>query len=102
MDYAKNLRFKGYDLDGWKCKGCGEIYYPADKLEPILLLNKLKKMKYKLTLDKIKNNFIVRIPEQIGEILHFKKGAKMKLGLKNSKQLVILPMRKSEENDFFP
>lgn len=49
-EYATNLKFNNSDIDGWKCSSCGEIYYNPKKIEKILLLNRLKKMKGYLTL----------------------------------------------------
>jgi len=39
--YAKNLRFNNEKIDGWKCDSCKEEYYNPEKVEKILLLNKL-------------------------------------------------------------
>ena len=49
-EYATNLKFNNFNIDGWKCKSCSEIYYNPKRIEKILLLNRLKKMKDYLTL----------------------------------------------------
>ena len=74
-DYKSNLKFNNYDIDGWVCKNCGEIYYNPEKAEKILLLNKLKKIKYHLKLSKVKGNLILRIPKELGEALDLHKEA---------------------------
>ncbi|MEK6922245.1 MAG: AbrB/MazE/SpoVT family DNA-binding domain-containing protein [Nanoarchaeota archaeon] len=90
--YVKNLRFNGFDIDGWRCESCGETYYNPTKAEKIFLLNKLKKMKYHLTLSKVKSNLILRIPKEVGEILGLHKGEKVEFGLGDNNQIVISPI----------
>ncbi len=41
--YVRHLRLNNYDIDGWKCDSCGEIYFNPEKAERILLLNKKQK-----------------------------------------------------------
>ena len=48
--YKRNLKFNNYEIDGWLCTSCGEVYYNPDKAERILLINKLKKQKFHLKL----------------------------------------------------
>lgn len=44
-EYATSLKFNNFDIAGWKCNSCGEIYYNPKRIEKILLLNRLKKVK---------------------------------------------------------
>ncbi len=96
--YKNHLKFNRYDLDGWKCKKCGEIYYNPEKAERILLLNKLKKIKYNLKLSKVKSNLVLRIPKEVGEALNLHKGANIELGLKDMDEIVLHPISASEES----
>ncbi len=89
--YVKHLKFNSYKIDGWKCS-CGEEYYNPEKVEKILLLNKVKKMKYHLKLNKVKSNFILRIPKEISDVLGLHKGAEMELGLINTNEIILHPM----------
>jgi hypothetical protein len=88
-DYDKNLKFNGVNIDGWVCKSCGETYYNPEKAEKILLLNKLKKMKYHLKLNKVKSNLIVRIPKEVGEALNLDDGNEVELALEGSSKMVM-------------
>ena len=90
--YEKHLTFNNYELDGWVCKSCGEIYYNPEEAERILLLNKLKKMKYHLKLSKVKSNLIVRIPKEVGEALNLEKGKEVELFLEESDRIVLHPV----------
>ena len=91
-DYKKDLKFNNYNIDGWVCKECGETYYNPEKAEKILLLNKLKKMKYHLRLSKVKSNLILRIPKELGEALGLRKGAEVELGLKDRDEIILHPI----------
>tara|TARA_Y100000310_G_scaffold322234_1_gene381043 strand:- start:1187 stop:1522 length:336 start_codon:yes stop_codon:yes gene_type:complete len=96
-EYEEHLKFNGYEVDGWKCNSCQEEYYNPKKVEKILLLNKLKKMKYHLKLSKVKSNLILRIPKEIGEVLDLHKGAEVELGLKSAKEIVLHPMEGNKQ-----
>jgi hypothetical protein len=87
--YRKNLRFNQYTLDGWKCKHCGEEYYNPLKAEQILLLNKLKKHKFRLKLSQVKSNLILRIPKDVGTALDLHKGDEVSLGLDKEGKIII-------------
>lgn len=90
--YKKHMKFNGYDIDGWKCKSCGESYYNPEKAEKILLLNKLKKHKFHLRLSQVKSNLILRIPKEVSEALNLKKSQQVEFGVKNSNEIVINPL----------
>ena len=91
-EYAAHLKFNGFDIDGWVCKKCGEEYYNPEKAEKILLLNKLKKMKYHLKLSQVKSNLILRIPKEVGIALSLKKGEEVELALSDKNEIVLQPM----------
>ena len=90
--YVSHLKFNNNELDGWKCSGCGEIYYNPEKAEKILLLNKLKKQRYHLKLSQVKSNLILRIPKEVSDALKLHKGAEVEFSLKGSKEFVIHPL----------
>lgn len=91
-EYKTDLKFNGYNIDGWRCDSCGEEYYNPERAEKILLLNRLKMHKYHLKLSQVKSNLILRIPKEVGEALNLKKGGEVEFRLKNSKEIVIEPM----------
>lgn len=90
--YKTDLKFNGYDIDGWRCDSCEEEYYNPEKAEKILLLNRLKMHKYHLKLSQVKSNLILRIPKEVGEALNLKNGGEVEFRLKNSKEIIIEPM----------
>ena len=91
MKYSKELKFNGYKVDGWKCS-CREEYYAPEKLERILLLNKLKKHKFHLKLSKVKSNLILRIPKKVSDALDLHKGEEVEFSLIESNDMVIHPL----------
>ena len=93
--YKEHLKFNNYDIDGWKCDSCGELYYNPEKAERILLINKLKKMKYHLKLSRVKSNLVLRIPKEVSEALNLQKGESVEFGLKNDSEMVIHPLESS-------
>ena len=91
--YFKHLKFNNYDIDGWKCNSCGEIFYNPEKAEKILLINKLKKHKFHLKLSQVKSNLILRIPKEVSEALNLHKGGEVEFELKNSNEITIQPFK---------
>src|SRR3989344_3739101 len=91
-EHADNLKFNNVSIDGWVCKSCGEVFYNPEKAEKILLLNKLKKMKYHLKLSQVKSNLILRIPKEVGIALSLKKGEEVELALSDKNEIVLQPM----------
>ncbi len=86
MIYGK-VRFNRHVLDGYKCS-CGEIYYESDQAERILLLNKIKKMLYRVKLNKVKSNLILRIPKEVSDALDLRKGKQVTIAIKNREIVV--------------
>lgn len=89
--YKEHLKFNNYDIDGWECS-CGEIYYNPEKVEKILLLNKLQKMRYHLKLSRVKSNLILRIPKEVSDVLELEGGDEVELGLKGAREIIVHPM----------
>ena len=81
------VKFNQYEIDGWKCT-CGEIYYEPEQAERILLLNKVKKMLYRVKLNKIRSNLILRIPKDVGDALKLHKGKQVTIEIKNKEIIV--------------
>lgn len=92
-EYNAQLKFNNYNIDGWVCKNCGEIYYNPDKAEKILQLNKLKKAKYELTLTQVKSNLIVRIPKDVSDALDLHKGEQIELRLGSENEIIMEPVK---------
>ena len=86
--YVEELTFNNHTIDGWKCE-CGEVYYNPEKAERILLINKLKKVKYHLKLNRVKSNLILRIPKEVSDVLNLHEGNQMELGLRDATEIVL-------------
>lgn len=82
------LRFLGFDIDGWKCRKCGEEYHDPEQAERILLFNKIKNSKFEVKVGQIRSNLIIRIPKEVQNAL----------GLVNGEYLVLkIPSRQKIE-----
>jgi len=92
-EYDPHLKFNNYDIDGWVCKSCSEIYYNPEKAERILQLNKLKKANYELTLTQVKSNLIVRIPKDVSDALDLHKGEQVTLRLGSENEIIMQPVK---------
>src|SRR3989344_2803495 len=90
-EYTDNLRFNRYKIDGWRCKNCGEEFYNPEKAEKILILNKLKKMKYRVKLTRVRSNLILRIPKQVSDAINLKKGGYLEFTLNNDDEIILRP-----------
>ena len=83
MEYIKSLPFNESKIDGFKCKSCGQIFFDPEQAQNILLLNKLKKEKFKAKLGRVKSNLILRLPKDIEAALNFQKGEEVVLKIEN-------------------
>ncbi len=88
MKYRNGMKFNNYLLDGWICS-CGEVYYNPEQAQRILLLNKLKKKGFKLKLNVVKSNQIIRLPKQVSELWHYPREIDLRLVDKN--KIIIMP-----------
>jgi len=89
MYQKKDISFNQYKISGWICKSCGEIYFDADEAQRILVLNKLKNKSFKLSLNKVKSNLILRIPKEISEVMNLETKKKVNLKLINKEEMKI-------------
>jgi|SRR3989339_1558096 len=94
MKYAHSLKFNNYELGGWVCS-CGETYYNPEQAERILLLNKLKKKGFKLKLNTVKSNQIIRLPKQISELWYYPKEIDLRLIEKDRIIVEPIPIKKA-------
>ena len=46
-------------------------------------------MKYLVKVGKMKSNYIIRIPKEVGEALDLKQGKEVELGIRGEKEIVI-------------
>ncbi|MBI4139551.1 AbrB/MazE/SpoVT family DNA-binding domain-containing protein [Candidatus Woesearchaeota archaeon] len=100
--YEENLRFNGYSIDGWKCKHCGEEYFNPGKAEFILLLNKIKKKKYNLKLNRVRSNLILRIPKEISTVLNLSDSTILQVSLEKGGILLTSPLPSETKTLDFP
>ena len=89
MQFHKKIGFNEYLIDGWKCSKCGEIYFDSDQAQKILILNKLKKQKFHLKLNKVRSNLILRIPKEVSDVLDLKEGSEVEFLLKDDDKMLI-------------
>lgn len=82
------LLFLGHETGGWKCS-CGQEYHDPEQAEKILLLNKLKKTRFEVTLGQIRSNLIIRIPKEVATALNLKKGEQISLSIPSEKKIEI-------------
>jgi hypothetical protein len=73
------LRFQGFKIDGWHCSSCGEDYFNPEQAQRILLLNKIMKKKYEVTVGQMRSNLIIRIPIELAKAIGLQKGEKVKI-----------------------
>jgi hypothetical protein len=88
MKYAKGMTFNKHKVDGWRCI-CGEEYFNPEQAQLILLLNKLKRQRFKLKLSQVRSNLILRIPKEVGEALNLHKGEEVYFSLDDSGKMKI-------------
>lgn len=86
---VKGLKFNQHKIDGWKCKHCGESYFDPIQAERILLLNKLKNHKFRLKLNQVRSNLILRIPKKVGEMMGLKDGSEVEFSIKDQDNIII-------------
>ncbi len=86
MAEKAQLRFQGYDIDGWKCP-CGEEYFDPEQAHRFLLLNKVLNKEYEVKLGRIRSNLILRIPAELAEALDLEKGEKVRIKVDDMKHL---------------
>ncbi len=77
--HEANLKFQGFEIKGWHCNSCGEDYFNPEQAQKILLLNKIMKKKYEVTVGQMRSNLIIRIPTELAEALGLHKGEKVKI-----------------------
>lgn len=85
----RKMHFNSYLIDGWKCSRCGEVYYDSDQAQKILILNKLKKQKFHLKLNKVRSNLILRIPKEVSDVLELEDGSEVEFSLKDDDKILI-------------
>jgi len=84
------IKYKEYEVRGWKCQSCGEKYiHPEDSLK-ISKLEKLKKKGIKVKIGVVGQSIVIRIPKVLSEIYGFKKGKEIELVPENLKKLDIV------------
>ncbi|MBI3413136.1 MAG: AbrB/MazE/SpoVT family DNA-binding domain-containing protein [Candidatus Aenigmarchaeota archaeon] len=70
------IKYKGYEVRGWKCS-CGNDYiHPEDSLK-VSKLEKSKGVEVKVGL--LGDSVIIRIPKELSEIYGIRKGSTLKL-----------------------
>lgn len=99
-EYNSDLRFNGRPIDGWECKHCGEAYFNPGKAELILLLNKIKKKKYNLKLNRVRSNLILRIPKDVSTALSLSDGDSLEVSM-TEKGIMLKPLRSSGKETFY-
>src|SRR4030042_1167710 len=86
-EYKKGIHFGKYKLDGWECRYCREVYFDPEQAQRILILNKLKNKSFKMKVNKVRSNQIIRLPKEISLILNNPK--EINLRLINEKEAIL-------------
>ena len=81
MAYPTTTRIEGFIVKAWKCKKCHEEYLDSGDAEFVLLAKKMQKNPISAKVGILGNNYILRIPKEIAEILHLTRGKTAKLKL---------------------
>ena len=75
------LKYKGYQVRGWKCE-CGETYiHPQDSMR-VSFIEKMKREKsekIEVKVGKLGASLVIRIPKQLEELYTIKQGEKIEL-----------------------
>lgn len=85
--YKKGIHFGKYRIDGWECKHCREVYFDPEQAQKILILNKLKNKDFRVKVNKVRSNQIIRLPKEISIVLNNPK--EVSLRLINDKEIKI-------------
>lgn len=85
----KKMPFNSYFVDGWKCRKCGQVYFDTEQAQKILLLNKLKRHVFRLKLNKVRSNLILRIPKEVSDVLDLKEGSEVEFCLEEKDKMLI-------------
>lgn len=79
MAKKTSLRYKQYEVRGWKCVKCNREYiHPEDSLK-VSKLEKLKKEKVRVKIGVVGQSTIIRIPKKITGLYDLKKGEEVTL-----------------------
>jgi AbrB family looped-hinge helix DNA binding protein len=85
---VKDIEYKGFTLEGWRCEKCGEELVDPHQANLYLKYAKLRKEgKLKVKVRKVGNSFTISIPAVLRELLGLKGGEELSLEL--SKEGVI-------------
>jgi len=80
---------EGFTVRAWRCKKCGEEYIDSGDAEFVLLYKKMQKHPVNAKIGVLGNSYIIRIPKEIAEIMHLKKGKKAQLKLKDPNSITV-------------
>ena len=87
MKPKKSMIFGQFRIDGWLCS-CGECYFNPDQAQRILLLNKLKKQVFRLKLNQVRSNLILRIPKEVSDAMSLRDGSEVEFCLQDGKMVI--------------
>lgn len=85
--YKRGMHFGKHRIDGWECKYCKEVYFDPEQAQKILILNKLKNKGFRIKVNKVRSNQIIRLPKEISIVLNNPK--EVNLRLINEKEVMI-------------
>jgi DNA-directed RNA polymerase subunit RPC12/RpoP len=74
MLLLKDMPFNEYKIDGYRCEPCKEVFFDPEQAQKVLLINQVKKERFKAKLGRIKSNLILRLPKDIETALNFQQG----------------------------
>lgn len=79
MAKKTSLRYKHYEVRGWKCNKCGKEYvHPEDSFK-VSRLEKLKKETVKVKVGVVGQSMVIRIPKELSGLYGLKRGEEVTL-----------------------
>lgn len=87
------IRYKEYNVRGWKCSSCNKEYIHSEDSIRISRLENLKKKGVKVKVGVVGQSIVIRIPKDLSEIYGLEKGDEIELIPENLKRLEIVKER---------
>ena len=84
-----HINIEGYKIKAWICKTCGEEYLDSADAEFLLLSKKMKKEPHTAKVGVLGDSYIIRIPKEIVEFMHIKKGEEAKISLVGPHEILV-------------
>lgn len=89
MAKKATLRYKHYEVRGWKCSACKREYiHPEDSIK-ISRFEKIRKVRMRVKVGVVGQSKVIRIPKELSDVYGLEKGEKVELVPETLKKLGI-------------